>query len=142
MLSKEEIENILNKCDTCKLTECIGCDITYTERNQIREYIEQLERTIRTTSKELTHKQDEYCEHYCSIMSEYRFMTEENQKLIEKLETDNKQDTESVKRFEEMRRSCKDDNFYKKSYQTSIHKLNAKRGIRSEILEILKGEEK
>lgn len=43
MLSKEEIEGILNKCGNCKLTECIGCDTTYTERKQIREYIEKLE---------------------------------------------------------------------------------------------------
>lgn len=108
MLSKEEMHKVLNKCDNCNLKECINCEMSYTVRQMIREYIEQLE-----TDK---------------------------QKLIDKLEKDNGQDTESVKRFEEMRRSCKDDSFYKKSYQTSIHKLNARRGIRSEILEILKGE--
>lgn len=64
----------------------------------------------------------------------------DKQKLIEKLEKDNEQDTESVKRYEKMRRNCKDDSFYKKSYQTSIHKLNARRSLRSDILKILKGE--
>lgn len=41
MLNKE-IENLLS-CNNCKLSECVQCEISYTERNQIREYIEQLE---------------------------------------------------------------------------------------------------
>ncbi len=41
MLNKE-IENLLS-CDSCKLKECISCEIIYTDRKKIREYIEQLE---------------------------------------------------------------------------------------------------
>lgn len=43
MLSKEEIESTLNKCDTCNLKECINCEISYTEIQRIKEYIQQLE---------------------------------------------------------------------------------------------------
>ena len=55
---------------------------------------------------------------------------------IELLEADNEQDTESVKRYEEMRRNTQD-SFYKKSYQTSIHELNTKRGMRKMFINIL-----
>lgn len=63
--------------------------------------------------------------------------------IIEKLNRNNKEDTESVKKIEAMRRDTTSD-FYKKSYQTSIHKLNAKREVRtsimSELEDLLKGE--
>lgn len=59
--------------------------------------------------------------------------------LIEMLEKENEDDTFWVKRFEEKRRNTTDE-FYKKSYQTTIHQLNAKRETRREILAILKGE--
>lgn len=41
-MNKEEIE-VLNKCNNCKLKECIGCEITYTEIQKIKKYIEELE---------------------------------------------------------------------------------------------------
>lgn len=44
--------------------------------------------------------------------------------------------TESVKRYEDMRRNCKDE-FYLKSYQTTIHKLNAKRETIRNIIDLL-----
>lgn len=42
-MESKEIENILNKCDTCKLQECINCKMSYTERQKIKEYVEELE---------------------------------------------------------------------------------------------------
>lgn len=66
MLSKEEIEKLLS-CDNCKLKECIGCNITYTERKQIREYIEQIEKQRNRLATILSDKEDD------------------KQKLIEKL---------------------------------------------------------
>lgn len=129
MLSKEEMHKVLNKCDNCNLKECINCEMSYTVRQMIREYIEQLEKEV----EEVTIQRNELA----TILSDKE---DDKQKLMEKLEKDNEQDTESVKRFEEMRRNCQADSFYKKSYQTSIHKLNARRSLRSNILEILKGE--
>ncbi len=49
MLNKE-IENLLN-CDNCKLKECIGCEISYTDRKKIRQYIEQLENKVKQLGK-------------------------------------------------------------------------------------------
>ena len=46
-MNKEEIEKILNKCDKCTLNECIGCEITYTETNKIKKYIQQLETEVK-----------------------------------------------------------------------------------------------
>ena len=41
MLNKE-IDKLLS-CSHCKLKECIGYEITWTDRKNIREYIEKLE---------------------------------------------------------------------------------------------------
>lgn len=63
----------------------------------------------------------------------------EKQKVIDKLEEDSKRNKKSVKAYENMRRNTESE-FYKKSYQTTIHKLNSKIEVRNEILSILKGE--
>ena len=63
----------------------------------------------------------------------------DKQKLIEILEKANKEDTNTVKYYEKQRRLTTDD-FYKKSYQTQIHKANSRREVRKNILEIVKGE--
>lgn len=44
-MKNKEVEQLLD-CSKCKLTECIGCDITYTDRKKIKEYIEELEKMI------------------------------------------------------------------------------------------------
>jgi dsDNA-specific endonuclease/ATPase MutS2 len=58
--------------------------------------------------------------------------------LISGLKTDYKEYTEQVKHYEEMRRNTPSD-FYRHSYQTTIHKLNAKREYIKSILKILEG---
>lgn len=60
--------------------------------------------------------------------------------LIEILKRNNEEDKRSVQVYERMRRNCEDE-FYKKSYQTTIHKLNAKREVRNGILELLEAED-
>lgn len=61
----------------------------------------------------------------------------EMKELIQQLKTKYEQLTQSVKKYEEMRRNCTDE-FYLKSYQITIHRLNAKREIISEIIDKLK----
>lgn len=39
----KEGEQLLNKCDNCKLKECIGCEFTWTDIQKIRKYIQELE---------------------------------------------------------------------------------------------------
>lgn len=60
--------------------------------------------------------------------------------LVEILKRNNEEDKRSVQIYEIMRRNCENE-FYKKSYQTSIHKLNAKREVRKSILELLEAED-
>ena len=45
-MNKEEIEKVkelLNKCDNCKLKECIACEFTWTDIQKIKKYVEELE---------------------------------------------------------------------------------------------------
>lgn len=57
--------------------------------------------------------------------------------LITKLKQDNELDTEEVKRLETLRRNTTSE-YYKLSYQKTIHVLNARRELRKEMLEYLK----
>ena len=49
-MKNKELEQLLD-CSKCKLTECIGCDITYTDRKKIKEYIEELEKMVELMAK-------------------------------------------------------------------------------------------
>lgn len=61
-MQNKEIEKLLS-CDNCLFYACEGCEITWTDKKKIREYIEQLENKIKEE-------------------------TERNKKLIKKLEED------------------------------------------------------
>lgn len=45
--TKDDIHRILAICDNCKLNECIGCELTYTEIQNIKNYVEQLEEKVK-----------------------------------------------------------------------------------------------
>ena len=75
----------------------------------------------------------------CKYIKKVKQLESDKQKLIEILEKANKEDTNTVKYYEKQRRLTTDD-FYKKSYQTQIHKANSRREVRKNILEIVKGE--
>ena len=49
---EEEIKELLNKCDNCKLKECIACEFTWTDIQKIKKYIENIETTNETLDKE------------------------------------------------------------------------------------------
>ena len=124
MLSEEEIEKAkgwLSALDIKSEFEAISKEI-------ILSYIEELK--LQNQTLEVIHE--------CDIDEIYQLETEK-QKLIETLEKANKEDIEKVKYYEKMRRNTTSE-FYKKSYQTIIHKLNAKRETRRNILKIMKGE--
>lgn len=61
------------------------------------------------------------------------------EQLTIKLKEDNKSDAEEVKRLETIRRNTTSE-YYKSSYQKTIHVLNARRELRKEILEFLEKE--
>lgn len=79
---------------------------------------------------------------YQDIGNMYFDLDEKVQNIINNLKAEYKELTQSVKRYEEMRRNCQADSFYKKSYQITIHKLNAKRETIKSIIEILEDKEK
>lgn len=51
-MKNKEVEQLLD-CSDCELKECIACEITWTDRKKIREYIEKLERLADLMSEEL-----------------------------------------------------------------------------------------
>lgn len=61
-------------------------------------------------------------------------------KLLNKLKTLYDDYTNKVKYYEKERRDTTD-SFYKKSYQTQIHKYNAKRELIKELINWLRGDE-
>ena len=61
-------------------------------------------------------------------------------KLLDKLKTLYDDYTTKVKYYEKERRYISD-SFYKKSYQTQIHKYNAKRELIKELINWLRGDE-
>lgn len=92
MLSKEEMHKVLNKCDNCNLKECINCEMSYTVRQMIREYIEQLEtdkqKLIEKLEKDVinitkTLQDGKHCDDYsrCRLKA-YRTKTKEILKIL------------------------------------------------------------
>lgn len=81
-MKNKELEELLD-CSTCKLKECIGCDITYTDRKKIKEYIEELEKMVELMA-EIFYKRFK-----AELLLEYGFENEEQLKqyfagLVEK----------------------------------------------------------
>lgn len=111
MLSKEEIEKLLS-CNECDFNECRQCEITYTDKKNIREYIEQLEKS--DASKEKSSM---------NYYNEVKELKADKQKLIDKLE---------YRKFEiECLSSQINGNYFMK--QDELDLIN-------EILSIMKGE--
>lgn len=158
-MQNKEIKKLLN-CDSCGLKECIQCEISYTDRKKMREYIDQLENKVkelgkgqhtlmqsrrkwknryykeRKKRKEADKAVGQIYNDYQDIGKMYFYLDEKRQNIIQQLKTKYEQLTQSVRRYEKMRRNCKDE-FYLKSYQTTIHRLNAKRETISNIIDLL-----
>ena len=72
-MKNKEVEQLLD-CSKCKLTECIGCDITYTDRKKIKEYIEETEQMVELMA-EIFYKRFK-----AELLLEYGFESEEQLK--------------------------------------------------------------
>ena len=61
---EEEVKELLNKCDTCKLKQCEGCEFTYTDIQKIKKYVEQketiLDKVTDFANKIATEKAEKY----------------------------------------------------------------------------------
>ncbi len=113
MLSKEEIHNCLS--EVMKILAIANID---REDKKLGQYVCDLQKVENYIDKLETDKQ----------------------KLIEKLEEDNKKDNKSVKYYEQARRECLMNSPYKRMYQNAINCSNARIETRKEIIKILKGE--
>lgn len=83
----KEGEQLLNKCDNCKLKECIGCEFTWTDIQKIRKYIQELEQKESILDKVtefvknyINDKQNEYE----AIFESYVCQTDEDEHIKEK----------------------------------------------------------
>ena len=85
-MKNKEVEQLLD-CSKCKLTECIGCDITYTDRKKIKEYIEELEKMVELMA-EIFYKRFK-----AELLLEYGFENEEQLKqyFVELVEKETKE---------------------------------------------------
>lgn len=91
---------------------------------------------LEVKNKDLQKSVEQIYEDYKDIGKMFFDLDEKVQNIIKQLNKEYEQLTDSVKRYEEMRRNCQD-GFYFNSYQTSIHKLNAKRETIKSIIEML-----
>ena len=64
----KEVEQLLNKCDNCKLKECIGCEFTWTDIQKTRKYIEELEQKQSILDKVTEECRKEMTEYEDSIL--------------------------------------------------------------------------
>lgn len=83
----KEGEQLLNKCDNCKLKECIGCEFTWADIQKIRKYIQELEQKESILDKVtefvknyINDKQNEYE----AIFESYVCQTDEDEHIKEK----------------------------------------------------------
>ena len=132
MLNKEQIEKLLD-CSNCNLKECISCEITYTDRKNIREYIKYLESEVglknfyKASFDETIETATRTAEKKNALELENKKLKSEKQKLIEKLEED-------IVNITKILQDGKHNDYYSKN------RLKAYRTKTKEILEILKGE--
>ena len=120
MLDKEEVKDLLNKCDNCKLKQCEGCEFTYTDIQKIKKYVESLELTNETwqVSNEMFREKTKELEQKESILD----------KVIDKLKETIKIEREFMKDTEHK--------------SMAFHYSNGREVSSKEILEIIEGEKK
>lgn len=56
----KEVKDLLNKCDNCKLKECIACEFTYTDIQKIKKYVEETESILDKVTEECRKQMKEY----------------------------------------------------------------------------------
>ena len=88
----KEVEELLTKCDNCKLKECIGCEFTYTDIQKIRKYVGSIELLNETYQviNELSEREIKELEQKESILD----------KVVDKLEKIHEKYTKEYERVE------------------------------------------
>lgn len=85
----KEVKELLNKCDNCKLKECIGCEFTYVDIQKIKKYVGNIEILNETYQviNELSEREIKKLEQKESILDKV------TDKLKEDIETNNFRET-------------------------------------------------
>ena len=63
----KEVKELLNKCDNCKLKECIACEFTYTDIQKIKKYVEELESILDKVTDKLKEICNKYIKEYKNV---------------------------------------------------------------------------
>ena len=118
----KEVKELLNKCDNCKLKECIGCEFTYVDIQKIKKYVENIE-TLNETYQVI----NELSEREIKKLEQKESMLD---KLTDKLK-------ERIKELDNLK-----ENYIKlKEYDQVDFTLCKKREVQN-ILNIIEGEKK
>ena len=124
-MNKEEIEKakeLLNKCDNCKLKECITCEFTWTDIQKIKKYVENIETTNETLDKE------------CSRLEQKDFILDKVTEFLKEEPTTENVGVEASKIYRTIYKTQID--------KTKMHALEFVNSYRKEILNIIEGEKK
>lgn len=114
----KEVKELLNKCDNCKLKECIGCEFTCVDIQKIKKYVGNIE-----------------------ILNEtYQVINELSEREIKKLEQKESildRVTKTLKRDREIFDKCRKKH---EMYSPSEERMNTKYHYTEKLLNIIEGE--
>ena len=63
----KQVKDLLNKCDNCKLKECIACEFTYTDIQKIKKYVEETESILDKVTDKLKEVYNKYIKEYKDV---------------------------------------------------------------------------
>lgn len=94
--SIEKVENLIKRCDECKLKECINCETNYTEITSIKRIVDSYKRVLKENEKLKYKVEGQECVIETQAHNEevyeriFKRLEKENEELKSKLENKDK----------------------------------------------------